>query len=139
MPADTFAGALLASELENPDIAIVAHLFKNPIALDAAQVALADLTESDFVGYEPKTLEGAAIDVFEQANYAEAFFPEQEWEAGEDIVPQIVYGCYVTITLAGVGTVLNNVQIFETPIVLDTEGQKIARKFNVMSTSEALA
>jgi hypothetical protein len=139
MPADTFEGALLNTELTNPDVQIVAHLFKNLIPIDADKIELADLTECDFVGYESKTLENPFIDVFDEENYAEAFFQDKEWTVGAIVTPQVVYGCYVTVSLAGVGTVLNAVRIFETPIVLDTEGQRIVRKFSICATSEAVS
>jgi len=139
MPTDTFEGANLDAELNDPAVSIVARLFKNSIALDSDQIVLADLVECDFVGYEAVLLEEPAIDVFAEENYAEAFYLEKEWIAGELLAPQIVYGCYVTITLAGGGTVLNNLQMFDQPIVLDTEGQKIVRNFSVMATSGELS
>lgn len=139
MPADTFEGALLDSELTNPDVQIVAHLFKNFIPIDADKIELADLQECDFEGYESKVLDNPFIDVFTEENYAEAFFQDREWVAGDLVDPQVVYGCYVTVSLAGVGTVLNNVQIFPTPIILDIEGAKIVRKFSICATSEDAA
>jgi len=139
MPADTFEGALLDAELNNPALKIVAHLAKNAIPLDSDAVLLGDLVEADFPGYEPLLLEAPVVDVFDEVNYAEAFYQSREWIAGEIVTPQVIYAVYVTIEMVGVGIVLNQIQILETPIIVDREGITIQRTFSVAATSEALS
>lgn len=139
MPADTFEGALLDAELNNPALKIVAHLAKNAIPLDSDAVLIDDLVEADFPGYETLLLEAPVVDVFDEVNYAEAFYQSREWIAGEIVTPQVIYAVYVTIEMVGVGIVLNQIQILETPIIVDREGITIQRTFSVAATSEALS
>lgn len=137
MPTDTVQGAHLDAELSNPALTIVAHLAKTPIALDADSVPIEGIEECDFPGYAPIVLTDHWIDVFDDETYAEAFFPEVEWVAEDVVTPQLVTAVYVTITYDGVGTVLNNVSILDTPLVIDTPGQTISRNFSVMATNAA--
>lgn len=137
MPTDTVQGAHLEAELSNPALTIVAHLAKSPIPVDADSVPLEGIVECDFPGYEPKVLTDHYIDVFDDTTYAEAFFPEVEWQAEDVVTPQLVTAVYVTLEMDGVGIVLNNISILETPLVIDTPGQTISRNFSVMATNAA--
>lgn len=116
----------LATYLNDAANPVKVRLFKNVLAANLEAVAVADLTECDFPGYEPivandfEPVDGPAEDV------GECLPSERSFVAADTIAtPQVVHGVFVTRHPAGNPVELYAVKVFDPPIVVVAPGQEI--------------
>lgn len=123
----------LFNKLNDPNAKIVAHLCKNPIAEDVDKIALSDLVEADFVGYAPVLLNDWFFLNTGDLALGEAVSQQMEFVAGDLIDAQVVYGEYLTISLASGPHYLLKFNRFDNPIIVDVEGMIIHRQVRIVS------
>lgn len=123
--ADTLgiAASNLLTYLQNPAVLIVAHLGKNPIAKDVAQILLTDLVECDFPGYAPVPIKDWEIVEEEGDDYAEALSPEIYFQAATIVTAQQIFSTYLTISEGSNPPVLFQANLLDQPVTIDTEDQ----------------
>lgn len=104
---------------------IVVHLSKAPIDPNVDTLLLSAITEANFFGYEPVTLEFEPCEVPDD-EWAEIASQEPIFEADEITTQQVIYFAYVTCTPVGGITDLVQIYEFPEPVLVNTQGQQVS-------------
>lgn len=121
----------LNTTLTDPLLQIVARLGKSPSLAMPDKIALADIVECDFPGYEPFVIEPTMEMAIDDPAYGEVDPTRVRFVAGPIVTKQQVTCLYVTKTYNGVGTSLIQTLAFPVPMVVNEEGQVIEFDVNI--------
>jgi hypothetical protein len=135
MPVATETDVLMGL-LENPLNVIVAHAARNPIAPDVDKIELADLTECNFPGYAPVTLDAWTPDPPEFDEVGEAVSGDVSFTAGAIVTPQNITAVYLTLAFDGGAPVLLKVFPLPSPFLMNLPEQKFARLIRYQSVAD---
>lgn len=110
--------------IEDSLASIVVHLSQSAIDDSQNELLLSAITEATFDGYQTATLAFEACDVTDDS-YAEIASQAATFEAGDNVVTQVIYFAYITHTPVGGSPKILGVYEFPEPVIVDTPGQEV--------------
>lgn len=132
----TFESANLATLLDDPTVAIVAHLAKNAIDPEFNYALIGDMVECDFDGYDSVQLGDWDITQHEDDFVGEAISAPLEFTAGDAIVPQKATAVYLAIYRTDDVPRIWRVYPLEPNFMFDLPGRTLRRQIRVTSVDD---